>query len=82
MIVAQTAQGDSNPLQTGKASATFEHPEIYLYHKLISLEYIAVITTKNVNLFSSDLQTQKQFDRNLILKQFCEMMCAAPAFSS
>ena len=70
-----------DPLGQPKASATFEHPEIYIYHKLISKDYIAVFTTKNINLFTTDLKTQKQFDRNLILKQFCELMCTTTAFS-
>ena len=51
-IAAQTAQGDMKPLYP-TASSEFEHPEIYLSHALISLEYIAVFSTKNVNLFST-----------------------------
>ena len=64
------------------ASATFEHPEIYLGNGMINLTHIVVFTSKSIIVFTADLKSQTTIDRTKILRQFSELVCVAPALPS
>ena len=81
MIAEQLTQGNRGPLHS-TASSTCIHPEIYLGNGLIALTHIVVFTSKNIIVFTADIQSHKIFDRTKILRQFSELVCVAAALPS